>query len=282
LGEVLGIVSRTDSEETQIVPVATVLGARERVMRLRASAPQPWLGVRGEAAFQEPVEKWVGLGWKPEAALPFIQGRGGVFLTKVAPGAPAALAGLKPGDLISRVGAREVRGVEDLSMTLKDAGVGSSLDFTVWRAFETAPLKFTVRLAAALDLGRAFEEAEESHAAEAAGVSPAVTPEAVKAFETANPLRAFGLGGLRVTARGAARLGARGGLLVVAVRPGSYAADCGLRAGDVIETANGADFTLQELRRILADHDTVPVSLGVVRGGVRTNVTFKPSEGSEP
>jgi S1-C subfamily serine protease len=281
VGEVVGIVSQTGTGETQIMPVATVLGARERVMRLRGSAPQPWLGVRGDAAFQVPMETWVGFDWKPEVAFPHIQDGLGVFLTSVAPGAPAAIAGLKPGDLISRIGARDVRTVEDLSLTLKEAGVGSSLDFTVWRALEPEPLKFTVRLAAARNPALAFDEAEWRAATEA-GAGAALSPQAVRAFETANPLRAFGLGGLRLTPRGASRLGARGGLLVVAVRPGSPAAACGLRAGDVIETANGIEFKLTELRRMLSKRTAEPVSLGVVREGARANITLNPPEGTRP
>jgi S1-C subfamily serine protease len=281
IGEVLGIVSQTGSGESQIVSVATVRGALERVKRLRGNAPQPWIGIGGGAAFKEPLEAWREFGWTPEAALSHIQSGSGVLLTKVARGAPAALAGLKPGDLISRIGARDVRGVEDLSLMLNEAGVGSSLDFTVWRALEPEPLKFTVRLAAAHDLGLAFEEAE-ARAATAAGVNAAVAPVAARALEMAKSLKTFGLDGLRLTPRSAARLGARVGLLVVAVRPGSSAAACGLRAGDVIESANGVDFTLQELRRVLANRTAEPVSLGVVRGGARTNVNLKPSEGSEP
>lgn len=281
IGDVIGIVSQTGSGGMQIVPVATALRARERVMKLRANAPQPWVGIRGEAAFQRPLEAWVGFGWKPEAALPLIQNGGGVFLTNVAPGAPAALAGLKPGDLISRIGARDVRTVEDLSLTLKEAGVGSSLDFTVWRALEPEPLKFTVLLAATLNPARQFEDAEwPTRSTPAANSAPAA--EIVNALDAAHSLRAFGVGGLRMTRRGAARLGARGGMLVIAVRPGSPAASCGLRAGDIIETANGAEFAPAELRRMLSNRAEAPVSLGVVRGGARTNITYKYTEGSEP
>ena len=160
IGDVLGIVSQTGTGGTQIVPVATALVARERVMKLRAGAPQPWVGIGGRAAFQQPMEAWRKYGWTPEAATAHIESGSGIFLTKVAPGAPAALAGLKPGDLISRIGARDVRSVEDLSLTLKEAGVGSSLDFTVWRAFEREPLKFTVRLAATGNPAREFDEAQ--------------------------------------------------------------------------------------------------------------------------
>src|SRR5437588_5903433 len=109
-GEVVGIVSQSVSGETQIVPVETMRTARERVLRLGASAPQPWLGFRGFETFKSPLQTWVGLGWKPETALPHIQKRQGVFLTAVAPGTPAALAGLRAGGVLARVGARDVRG----------------------------------------------------------------------------------------------------------------------------------------------------------------------------
>ena len=93
---------------------------------------------------------------------------------------------------------------------------------------------------------------------------------------------AISLGGSRVGARGAARLGARGGLLVVSVRQGSYADECGLRAGDVIETANGAEFTLAELRRLLANPSAEPFTLGIVREGARTTLSYNPAEDRRP
>jgi S1-C subfamily serine protease len=161
LGEVVGIVSQSRNGETQLVPMATVKSACDRVLKLRASAPQPWLGARGDEAFQASLEKWVSLGWRPELARPHIEKRQGVFLTSVAPGTPAALAGLKAGDLIAGVGAREVRGVEDLSLTLNEAGVGSTVDLTVWRAFETAPLTVSVELKGAKNPALATAVAEE-------------------------------------------------------------------------------------------------------------------------
>jgi S1-C subfamily serine protease len=165
-GEVVGIVAQSVRGETQIVPVETIRGARERVLKLRASAPQPWLGARGDVAFRAPLQTWVGFGWKPEFALPRIQNGQGVFLTSVAPGTPAALAGLRPGDVIARVGAHDVRSVEDLSFSLKEAGVGSLVDFTVWRALEQTPLKLWVELKGAQNPALATAEAEERAARE--------------------------------------------------------------------------------------------------------------------
>jgi S1-C subfamily serine protease len=333
-GEVVGIVSQSGAGETQIVPVETIRVARERVLKFGGSAPQPWLGARGDAAFRAPLQTWEGLGWKRELALPHIQGKRGVILTSVAPGTPAALAGLRPGDLIARVGAVDVRGVEDFSYSLKEAGVGSSVDFTVLRAFEQTPLKFSVQLKGAQNPALATAEAEEraareslnslrreiegvrtqmqlasdaaAHArltqqleeaqrrldkvrdqveqAEARAVEanlysfddPDQTPVRPESLAmTAAALQTFGLNAVGLTARVASRLGASGGgLLVVAVRPDSPCAASGLRAGDVIETLDGAPFKPLDLQRLASSYEGKPVSLGVVRHGQRLTLTL--------
>ncbi|HLM57892.1 MAG TPA: PDZ domain-containing protein [Pyrinomonadaceae bacterium] len=148
-GDMVGIVSQSTTGETQIVPVESVRRAVERVRAARKSVPQPWLGVRGDAAFHAPLTLWESTGWNTENARGFIENRRGVLLTSVAPGTPAFAAGLRPGDVISRVGAREVRVPEDLSFFLKDAGVGANLDFTVFRPLEAVPMKFQVQLSGA-------------------------------------------------------------------------------------------------------------------------------------
>ena len=328
-GEVVGIVSQSISGETQIVPIETMRTARERVLRLGASAPQPWLGFRGYETFKAPLQTWVGLGWKPETALPHIQKRQGVFLTAVAPGTPAALAGLRAGDIIARVGARDVRTVEDLSFTLKEAGVGSTLDFTVLRAASMAPLKLSVQLKGAqnpelataeaeeraaraslaalrreveavrteeqsatdasalsqiyarmreaqLRMGKAQEQMEAAEARVAAARYRVAGDQAQAAgvYNAASPLQTFGLNAIGLNARGASRLGASGGLLVVAVRPDSPCAASGLRAGDVIETVNGSPFTRPDLRRLINGYEGTPISLGVVRQGQRLTISL--------
>jgi S1-C subfamily serine protease len=267
LGEVVGMVSHSDSGETQIVPVATMLGARERVLKLRGSAPQPWLGIRGDALFELKLDEWVSLGWKPELALPHIQNGQGVFLTAVVPGTPAALAGLRPGDVIASVGARNVRSVEDLSFTLNEAGVGSTIDFTIWRALEPSPLKLSVLLKGARNPALATAFAEER-----AGFAAA--PEPGRSASASASLQSLGLHTIGLTARIASRLSARGGLLIVGIRPESSAAACGLRAGDVIETVNGTNFTRRELSRLLFTPDAKPVSLGIIRGGRRLTLSL--------
>ena len=161
LGEVVGIVSQSREGETRVLPVTAVREACERVLKLRGTVPQPWLGARGNAVAQVPLQSWIDKSWTPEAARPFIAKRQGVFLTSVAPGTPAARAGLRAGDLITSVGPRVVRGNEDFSMTLQEAGVGSVVDMTVWRALATEPLRFSVELKGAKNPAVATAEAEE-------------------------------------------------------------------------------------------------------------------------
>ena len=175
-----------------------------------------------------------------------------MLLTQITPGAPAALAGLRPGDIISRVGEREVSGVEDFSMLLREAGAGARLDLTVLRALERTPLNLTVELSGTL-LGDA------------------------RPGDLQNPLVGHGADAVGLSPRGAARLKARGGLLVVSVHAGTSAARAGLRPGDVVETIDGRPLTQANFRRRpgLPPSD---MTLGVVRDGRRLDLRLSHAE----
>jgi len=84
-------------------------------------------------------------GWTREQARSLLSRQRGVLLTSVAPGTPAARAGLRPGDVVARIGRHDVRTVEDMSLMLKELGGNTLADFTVLRA-ESAPLNLSVRL----------------------------------------------------------------------------------------------------------------------------------------
>jgi S1-C subfamily serine protease len=332
-GSLVGIVSRSEAGLTQIVPVETLRLAVERVKTKRSSVPQPWLGARGDSAANAPLELWVNKGWERARAFSLIQNKGGVLLTSVAPGTPAALAGLRPGDLISRVGGREVRTAQDFSLLLKEQPIGSAVEFTVVRPPQPEPVKLSVRLSGTQNPALATAEAEtraareslltigaqlrvareeQFSAANSAFETPAALArlkEAETKFETAlreateasrriyeaqprtlfgpqmappaagdeqtqRPLLFVGLRAVALSPRGAARLGARAGFLVMMVEEGSPAAACGLRPGDVIETAGGQPLTRNSFQQLLRAAWAAPVKLGVVRAGHRTSVEF--------
>jgi S1-C subfamily serine protease len=256
-GELVGIAGDSGDTESQVVPAEVVRQAKERVLARRASVPQPWLGVRGDAVSRTTVEQFLAQGWPREFARSLLNERRGLLLTSVAPDTPAALAGLRPGDVISRVGEIDVRGVEDFSMLIREAGAGAKLNMTVLRALTNAPLKFTVELRGTKDPAQAMADA--------------------MAWARPNALAPYGVETVGLTARVASRLGASGGLLVVHVREESPAASAGLKAWDVIETVNGAPVTWVQWPRPTpgADGD---VNLGVVRDGQKMKFALKRME----
>jgi|GEM_PF-1312287 len=329
-GSLVGIVSRSEGGQTQIVPAQTLRLAVERVKATRASVPQPWLGARGDSATNAPLDFWVGYGWEVGRAFSLIRDKGGVLLTSVAPGTPAAQAGLRPGDLIAGVGGREVRSVQDFSQMLKEQPIGSAVEFTVLRPPQPEPLRLPVLLSGTQNPALATAEAETRAARQSllalgtelrlareeqfrssllSPASQARLKEVETKFETAmraaeeagrrvfeaqsraafapglpppgpgddlaqRPLLFVGLRAVALSPRGAARLGSKGGFLVVTVEEGSPAAACGLRPGDVIETAGGRGFTRDLFGQLLRDAWAAPVRLGVVRSGQRSDVDF--------
>ena len=167
-GNLVGIIEESDARATRLLSAETVRGAARRVRSRRASVPQPWLGARGDALAFAPLEQLLALGWPREQARSLLsqqQQQRGVLLTSVAPGTPAAHAGLRPGDVVSRIGQHEVRSIEDMSLLLKELGGNTLANFTVLRA-QSVPLNLAVRLSESpspgLDTARAELRAAHS------------------------------------------------------------------------------------------------------------------------
>ncbi len=172
-GTLVGIVAASDTRAARLVSAETVRVAAARVLARRASVPQPWLGARGVSVETTPLEQFVARGWPLLAARALWDRRQGVLLTDVAPDTPAALAGLRPGDVVARISQREVRGIEDMSSLLQELGSNKVASFTVLRA-QAPPLDLAVRLSEArnpqLETARAEARAAEAemHLAESA------------------------------------------------------------------------------------------------------------------
>lgn len=165
-GNLVGIIEESDARATRLLSAEIVRGAARRVRARRASVPQPWLGARGDALTFAPLEQLLASGWpREQARLLLSQQQRGVLLTSVAPGTPAANAGLRPGDVVSRIGQHDVRSIEDMSLLIKELGGNTLANFTVLRA-QSAPLNLAVRLSESpspgLDTARAELRAAHS------------------------------------------------------------------------------------------------------------------------
>lgn len=164
-GTLVGIVAASDAQTAHLVSAETVRAAAARVQARQASVPQPWLGARGDAVALAPLAQFVARGWSLMAARALANRRQGVLLTDVAPGTPAALAGLRPGDVVARISQREVLSVADMSSLLQELGGNAAASFTVLRAQSAAPLNLTVQLSEARNPSLETAQAEARAAA---------------------------------------------------------------------------------------------------------------------
>ncbi|HZH30845.1 MAG TPA: PDZ domain-containing protein [Pyrinomonadaceae bacterium] len=164
-GTLVGIIEESNARAMRLLPAEIVRSAARRVRARRASVPQPWLGARGDALALAPLEQLMAGGWTRQQARSLLSEQRGVLLTSVAPGTPAARAGLRPGDVVARIGRHDVRSIEDMSSMIRELGGNTLANFTVLRA-ESAPLNLAVRLSESpspgLDTARAEWRAAQS------------------------------------------------------------------------------------------------------------------------
>jgi hypothetical protein len=87
------------------------------------------------------VKTWAG---EQEDGVLWVQQSANVVAREIAPGSAAARAGLQPGDVLLRVGAREVRTVDDIIDTLHGTSEGDALAYLVQRQTAELPVVLTV------------------------------------------------------------------------------------------------------------------------------------------
>jgi len=218
-GNTVGIVGSISGDDATILSVDTVRAATRRVLERQASVPRPVLGVRGQ--FVEPAARaeFLAHGWRNDQLDDLISAGKGILLLSVMPKTPAALAKLRAGDVITQVNQKEVKSAEQFSVLLGQAGSGEQVQFTVKRPDAAEPFSVPVTLGGSF--APAFEWRFEMPQIKPAG------------------LQVFGIETMALMPKVAWQLGAEGGLIVVAVRPDSPAANAGVREGDVIESVDG-------------------------------------------
>ena len=166
-GALIGIVDESDANEARVIAAAAVRAAAARVQARRASVPQAWLGARGDAVTTKTLQFFVLRGWPEQEARALLSRQQGVLLTDVAPGTPAARAGLRSGDVVARIGQHDVRSVEEMTQLIQELGSNTVAKFTVLRA-QAPPVELNVRLSEArnpaLETAQAEARAAESEA----------------------------------------------------------------------------------------------------------------------
>jgi serine protease Do len=146
----------------------------------------------------------------------------GVFVQTVAPGGPAEKAGIKEGDIIVALNGKPVHDGNQLVGTVTATPVGSPIDVTVMRSGKRENFKVIVG-----DLAQIFPDkfggpSDESQNQNEGG--PTSFGMQIKNLTEAQRQTL----GLKVT----------GGVQVVSVDPDSFAADLGLRPGDIVLSIN--------------------------------------------
>ena len=237
-GETVGIVDAVEDSEASLVPSVMVRTAAKRVLDRQASVPRPWLGVRGEPVGALELDQIVMKGWERQGAMSLAEARRGIMLTSVAPGSPAAMAALRPGDVILSVNQEDVRSADDFSWLLEEVEPGQAVNFTVARPGKVAPEGVEITLIEPPDPLFEWRMPEGS-------AGNLLAPSAANSFPQAfskslsRSLISQGIETILLKPQVAARFGGNGGLLVVYVQPLTAAFKAGLRPGDLIEAIDG-------------------------------------------
>jgi serine protease Do len=186
----------------------------------------------------------------PELAPSFgLKAPRGALVVQVEPGAAAARAGMKPGDIVLKIDDKEINESNELQRAIGDRQPGSKIKLEIWREGKSR------ELTAVLD--------ELPHEEAAQGPASQEKTQRDKLGLNLRPL----------DSREIAHLGVTGGLLVEAVS--GQAARAGLRSGDVILSLNNQPVTSPAQFRQLVEKAGKRFALLIQRGDARLFVPFK-------
>jgi S1-C subfamily serine protease len=220
-GDTIGIIDGLEGTEANILPVALIKRAAQRVLERQTSVPRPWLGVKGEAVAALNLDQVQNHGWEMHRAAALVGKHRGILLTSVLPGSPAELAALRAGDVILKVDDKDIQTADEFTWWLEQAGPSNFVEFTVARPDSLVEKAFNVKLSGTLD--QSFSFTWRPRIASTQGFS----------------LIDQGIETIVLKPAVASQLGTTAGLLVVYVDPVTAAFEAGLEPGDVIQTING-------------------------------------------
>jgi serine protease Do len=193
----------------------------------------------------------------------------GALVASVVPGGPAAKAGLREGDVVTRFDGTPIERDEDLPFRASTAGVGRTVDLEVHRDGKATSVRLKLEAMPENDRvgrrgGRGGPEDEERDGPGLGG--------AAALGLTLVPADEAHLGG-----RGRGPVPAEGGALVARIEGGSPAARAGLERGDVIVQVDGqrVDGPRAAAAALEKSRPGDVVRLLVLRGPAKTFVAFR-------
>ncbi len=171
----------------------------------------------------EVTRGWLGVSIQPVtedmASALGLKSRKGALIGDVLPDGPAAKAGMKRGDVITKIANNEIDDVNDLLNRVAALRPGTTVEVTVHRDGKSRGLKTKI------------EKREAEKSATSRGADPEPTG-----------LSSLGMEATELTEASARRYGVetelKAGLLVTQVTPGGPAVEAGLRSGDIVVEAN--------------------------------------------
>ncbi len=146
--------------------------------------------------------------------------KNGVMVSTVTPGKGAAKAGLLPNDIITTIDGRQVKDGDDMVADISARKVGSTVKLGYLR--DGKPNTATVTIGNRADLTAAANSDDDSDSAQASDVG----------------LGKLGISVSAVPPAIATKAGVKGGVVVSAVKPGSFAEEINLQKGMIITAIN--------------------------------------------
>ncbi|MEL6823186.1 MAG: Do family serine endopeptidase [Calditrichota bacterium] len=180
----------------------------------------------------------------------------GALIQNLQDGFPAVRKGLRQGDIILKVDGREVTSVNDLQIKIAQHSPGESVVLTIWRdrkAFELS-----------VELGEAPSRQPERNAPKAEAMN----------------FKNLGLSFRTLSVEDSSDYGISGGILIVAVKNSSPAADAGIPIGTILKEVNGiAIKTVEQFEKILQEAESGDVLKMTLHGrpgftGDRSRIVF--------
>jgi serine protease Do len=237
-GEVVGINTAIVAAGQGIgfaIPVNMAKQVAAQLMR-SGKVARGWLGVTIQPVTEELARSF---GLKRSA---------GALVSDVISGSPAAQAGIRQGDVITRFDGKELKDSRQLQLMVAETAAGKKVEIELYR--EGKPLRLTLPIGSADSAGALRPRAQ----------SPPATWLGMKVEELPRELRM----------RGAT------GVVVAGLEDGGVAAEGGIRKGDIIQSINQRRITgVSDFTKAMKDAEKLgAVALLVKRGGTSLYFAF--------